>query len=531
MLKEGKVADAIAAFGRAVQLNPQDASNHCELGFAQLRAGAPSHAIQSFERSLALRPNDARGQYGLGIALQQQGHDKPAIAAYRRAVELAPKQADAHARLGDLLYALGSGREALTCFQRAASAAGNSTVGRLNRVKALLLEGKTTEAEGWLRRTIALDPKNSEANRHLANLLAEDGRLDEASARFEEAIALDPRQVTPFHGLVHTRKLTEADRPLIERMRTRLDCGPLTATQRMRLHFALGKALDDLGEYADAMRHFDAANAIRGQRYALDRAGLARRVDRLINSFTPDFFVKHAHLGTSSEAPLLILGMPRSGTTLVEQVVSAHPSVAAGGELGFWNNRDATPEDLLLDESSVEQMRRSAEDYTALLRKVAGGAARVTDKTPYYFFWIGHLRLAFPNAIIIHCRRNPIDTCLSIYMTNFAVRVDFAGSCGDLAFYYQQYARLMDHWRQVLPSGVLYEVKYEDLVVNSEAEIRRLIAAANLVWDETCLRPESNPRVIRTASVWQARQPIYRTAVERWRRYEPWVGELRTLVP
>jgi hypothetical protein len=223
--------------------------------------------------------------------------------------------------------------------------------------------------------------------------------------------------------------------------------------------------------------------------------------------------------------------MPRSGSTLTEQVLSSHPAVAGAGELQFWGARYQHLRDIWSLTSSAEATKRLADDYLARLRPFGPKAVRVTDKTLSNFMLLGVIHRVFPNATLIHCRRQPIDTALSIFTTNFETNLDFASDRGDLVFFFRQYQRLMAHWREVLSPDRLFEVDYEALVAAPESQTRRLIAACGLEWNDACLEPHRNTRRINTASVWQARQPIYHTSVERWRRYEPWLGELRDLAP
>jgi hypothetical protein len=304
----------------------------------------------------------------------------------------------------------------------------------------------------------------------------------------------------------------------------------LEAAQRLRLHLAIGKAEEDLGDYALAMQHFDAADAVRRGPSPFDSAAFSLQIDRLIARFKPDLIARAPELGNCDATPVLILGMPRSGTTLVEQIVSMHPEVAAGGELHFWNERGAAWHGSGSAETETAFLTQAAADYLGLLRAIAPTAARVTDKMPFNFLWAGLIHIAFPRAIIIHCRRAAVDTALSIHQTHFHPSLPFPTGGAELVAYIRSHMRLMGHWRNVLPANRFIEVDYEDLTRAPEPEIRRIIAACGLSWHDACLHPESNPRAVRTPSKWQARQPIYRTSVARWRRYEPWLGPLLALV-
>jgi tetratricopeptide (TPR) repeat protein len=456
---------------------------------------------------------------------------------HRRAVTLSRELAAAHGQLADLLWEKGMRSEAIAAYERAYASAPTTTLGRLSKAKALNAENRDREAEEELRQLIACDPSNSLVHVLLGRLLQEGGRFDEATASFERAIALNPWQTNAYHGLVSSRRLTEAERPWVERIVTRIAAGdwhrrfaPVIAEHhQMLLHFAAGKALDDLGDYADAMSHFHAANAIRRRLFPFDREEIERRTDQLIAWFTPEFFSRHSALGHDDETPVLIVGLPRSGTTLLERVVSSHPEVRGCGELTFWSERGPT-----WAHADPDRLARAGAHlrgrYLRALRRGAPEVLRATDKMPFNFFWVGLVHLLFPKARFVHARRNPVDTCLSIYTTPLTARWGFASEPSDLAWYYRQYVRLADHWRAVIPSDRLLDVDYEHLAQEPEEAARRLIAFTGLEWDSACLRPEDNRDAVRTASSWHARQPIYRSSIERWRHYEPWVGELRNLL-
>jgi tetratricopeptide (TPR) repeat protein len=528
LLKAGRYEQAIAPLQQAARLAPSNAALLNDLGMACLFAKRIAEAIPWLRRALALRPDAPGTHYGLGLALEQSGDFEGAAGAYRRAGELAPGLADAHARLAEILLPRGKGKEALAAYDRAASAAPGTTLGCICEAKALVLRDRAADAEHRLDELVAREPACAEAHVLLGHVRNEAGRFDDAASSFERALALDPGASAAHFGLVSSKRIAEADRGVVARVLARLEGAADAAPQRMTLHFAAGKALDDLGDRAAAMAQFDAANRIRRRLAPFDRGEFARIVDRAIARYGRDFFAAHANLGDGDETAVLVVGMPRSGTTLVERVLSSHPRVAGGGELRYWNENAPAWIDAETDRLSAAAGELRA-GYGHVLRGISPDADRVTDKMPFNFLWTGLVHALFPRARFVHCRRNPVDTCLSIYTTHFSSHWGFASDRGDLVFYYRQYLRLMEHWRSVLPPERFLEVDYEDVALAPEPAARKLVAFAGLAWDPACLRPERNPDAVKTASKWQARQPIYRSSVERWRRYEPWLGELAEL--
>ena len=547
-LRAGRPADAIAPLRDAALLEPSNAIIHHDLGLACLEVGRVPDAIAALQRAVASNPRYADAYFRLGIALEKLGNIGKAIVAYDCATRLLPSLTEAWFRAGALVYELGHRNEAIGCFRRAAVTGGKTSFGRLGKARALLAENRNQEGEQVLRETLVADPRNAMAYDLLGNLLSDFGRFDEARACFERAIAIAPLLAGCYYDLVRcgpvTSKDNDNDDGLLQRMEAALATPGLDAAQRLRVHLAIGKAADDLGNYALATRHFDAADAVRRGAAPFDSAAFSVEVDRLIARCTPELMARAPELGSSDRAPVLIVGMPRSGTTLVEQIVSMHPEVGAGDELHFWNERGAawhrsgagneTPivakEYLAKELLDKEFLAKAAVDYLGLLRVIAPKAARVTDKMPFNFLWAGLIHLTFPRSTIIHCRRAAVDTALSIHQTHFHPGLAFPTGGDELVAYFHSYQRLTDHWRRVLPADRFIEVDYEELTREPEPVIRRIIAACGLDWDDACLRPESNPRAVRTPSKWQTRQKIYRTSVARWRRYEPWLGPLRAFV-
>ena len=487
-------------------------------------------AIAAFERAVASNPRYADAYFRLGIALEKLGDIGGAIVAYDRATELHPSLTEAWFRAGALVYTLGHRDEAIGCFRRASATGGNTSFGRLGKARALLIEDRNEEAEQVLRKTLALDPTNAMAHDLLGNLLSEFGRFDEARECFQRAIEIAPLMAGSYYDLVRCRPVTSDDDGLLQRMEAALATPGLEAAQRLRLHLAIGKAAEDLGDYALAMQHFDAAD---------DGApGLCVvRLGRVL------------HRDRSPDCPLHT-GIDRAGARTRQRRCDAgadhrHAAVrhnsgradrlhasrgGAGGELNFWNQRGAAWRRSGAAGNQTPFLAKAAADYLRVLRAIAPKAARVTDKMPFNFLWAGLIHVAFPRATIIHCRRAAVDTALSIHQTHFHPSLAFPTGGAELVAYFRSYQRLMDHWRSVLPADRFIEVDYEDLTRAPEPVIRRIIAACGLAWHDACLRPEFNPRAVKTPSKWQTRQPIYRTSVARWRRYEPWLGPLRALV-
>ena len=530
LLQAGRPADAVVPLREAARRLPGNAAILHDLGLACLECGRIGEAVTALRSSIAADPSFQDSYLRLGIALEASGAVEEALGAYHRAAELKPL-AEANYRLANLFENLGHGDRAIETFRRAATSVPGTTLGRMALARALLLENRDTEAEKVLRRVLRSEPNNAMALDLLGNLLADAGRFEEARRYFLRAIERSPWLAGSYYDVARCGRIGPGseDTELIARMRAALESRGLESAQQIRVHLALGKAADDLGDYAEAMRHFDAAETLRNGIIRFDLARFEERVDRLISHFTPELVARASATGCDDSTPILVVGLPRSGTTLVEQILSAHPDVSAAGELSFWNERGNAWERAGSAEAATEQLSSSAADYIRLLRRLAPRAARVTDKMPLNFQWAGLVHLALPRATIVHCRRSPLDTALSIHQTHFNPRLWFPTGGAALVGYVRGYQRLCAHWRRVLPPERFIEIEYEALVDEPEPIIRRMVTAAGLPWNNTSLFPERNTRAVKTPSKWQARQPIYRHAVGRWHSYEPWLGPLGAL--
>ena len=393
---------------------------------------------------------------------------------------------------------------------------------------------RLSEAETHLLRAAGLDTTAVEPLNRLAMLLQTLGRFEEADACLTQSLALNPCQAQTFYALVQGKRLSEADRPLIKQMEAALASETLPETEATQLHFALGKAFEDLGEFGDAMDNYVRANETAYRAWFVGRsfegARYAAAFDAIVRKFDADFIARNSGMGSSSEMPLIVVGMMRSGTTLVEQILSGHPEVGAGGELPFWIARGREALDPASGEISTKTAPEIAKAYLQTLRGVAPGKTRVIDKMPQNYTMLGLIHLAFTEARIIHVRREAIDNCLSIYTTYYSKPPDFGLKQENIIFAYHQYERLMRHWKSVLPANRMFEVSYESLVTDREGVTRQLVEFCGLSWDDACLSPERNERRVVTPSLWQVRQPVYATSMGRWRNFEPWLGAFRELL-
>ena len=474
---------------------------------AEGRAGAAAALLREVT---ARWPDHAGAHLLLGIACERQFQPQQAAAEYAEALRLMPVLLEAAQRLAGLLEEIDQRAAAARVLFQAADA-GEGVAARVVRAIALGIEGRHRDAERELRAALAIDARNVEARRLLGNALAIDGRMHEAEQALRQALALQPDNTAILCDLARHVAFGEADRPIMRRIERLLAGDGVSPRQRLRLGFALGKWLDEATDYAGAMRAFDAANALRARLRPFDRAGWAREAGRQTASIEA--------VQSGGERAVFIVGMPRSGTTLVEQILSSHPDVAAGGERMFWPRA--------AERAGAAELAR---EHAVELHEIASDALRVTDKNPLNFMRLGLIRAALPDAFIVHCRRNAVDTCLSCYMTPFESGNAFASSRSDLVWFYHEYLRVMAHWRSALSPRRFLEIDYEALVREPEATTRGLIAFCGLEWHEACLAPERNARPVHTASVVQARQKLHARSVERWRRYEPWLGELRALL-
>ncbi|HEY3782786.1 MAG TPA: sulfotransferase [Fimbriimonadaceae bacterium] len=533
--KTGDLDQAILFAQKAATVRPNDAHALNNLGLVLMAAGRLPEAETSFRKSATANPRMAPVLYNLGTVLQLQGKDKEAASAFEQSLALAPNNPDAYVALGHIALAADNPSGAVSKGQQAISMNPTLAGAYLLVALGLIHDGRSPEATPFLQKTIELAPNDANAIATLGSSLQTQGKIEEANAEFRKSIQTQPRQGYAYFALMHNKRVREEDRPMVQQMETLTKDATLTPKDINFLHYGLGKAYENLAEYEQAMHHLDEANRYAKQlklgQKLFDKKEYAETFDRTIRLFSKEMMERFQRVEPTNGLPIFILGMMRSGTTLLEQILSSHPQVEAAGELAFWTSNARQAVSPQLTAVNPAELFRLANRYCEQLRKIGPTAKHVTDKMPANYLVIGFLHLAFPNSPIIHTRRNPADTCISIYATPNRRPIDFAHDKENITFAYEQYLRLMDHWRKVLPPDRMLEIDYENVVADRDSVTRRVLEYCKLDWDEACANPERNERTVVTPSVWQVRQPIYSSSVERWRHFEPWLGPFARLLP
>jgi tetratricopeptide (TPR) repeat protein len=549
----------------ALIVDPENARVLNLRGRARNNKGDLDGAEADFRHAIALDPRFADAHSNLGHVLRRRGLIDDAKDCFVRALELKPDHGLANLNLGAIYFERGKIRKAIIHLQRGLDEEMTHVPGRYNLAIALHQVGLLDEAVHNYRQVIAYGEDRPEVYCNLAAALQALGQIDGAAAGFEEALSVSPGYgpaLAGLAGLLETareyEKGVELLRPhmkrdaspmvhvayaqLLRRMGRKqealLHLAPIAKTEGLRpeerspMHFTLGDLLDDLGEYDRAFAHYRLANALKEVDYSRKRR--TREVDHLISIFSEENMARMPRSPLLSQRPVFIVGMPRSGTSLVEQILASHPEVYGAGELRdvgllavqLGRNEERVPyPDVLLRVEQAE-LRRLCREYLSKMRHTAPDAKRFTDKMWQNFEHLGLIELLFPQARVIHCRRDPIDTCLSCYQQSFGTAgPPFAYDLGHIAGYYHEYRRLMAHWERVCDLRLI-EVDYEQLVADPEGESRRMVEFIELDWDPACLRYYENPRIVRTASYAQVREPVYQTSIGRWRNYETQLAPL-----
>ena len=526
--RAGKLDSAISWMRQAIQADPGNAVTHNDLGAIYLYAGQMAQAAECFQIAVRLRQANPEAFNNLCFALCGLGRFEEALACGQQALRLRPNNPQANNHVGLALLELQRFDEAEEQFRTALRVQPTLVQVHRNLGRAVMEQGRLVEAVACFERALIENPEFAEAHCDLADVFAKLGRLEDAVAQLRMAARTSPDNAAVWLNLAHfgAQGLYQFSDQDLAHVQLLLENQRLTALDQAALHRALADVLDMRASFDAAFFHFRQANSLKlewlhqsGRTF--DGPAHGKMIDGLIADFNQDFF-RGSHVAASStELPVFVIGMPRSGTTLVEQILASHSQVAGAGELRDLSQLAATlgrtrePGKNPLDDQNLKAM---AQRYLASLTTLGTSTSvRIVDKMPHNFMHLGLIALLFPKARVIHCRRDPLDVCLSCYFQNFK-EINYASSLEDLGLYYREYERLMAHWQRVLPLRML-DIRYEDLVANQELTTRELINVCGLAWEDRCLAFHKNPRPVQTLSALQVRRPIFRNSVGRWKNY------------
>jgi tetratricopeptide (TPR) repeat protein len=530
----GDVAQAGRLLHEALGTDPRHFGALCGLALLSLAAGRPSRGLELVDRALHQRPRSAEALHLRACLLQAAGQIDAAIAGFRAALAIQPAFVDALVNLGGLLSERRQHREAADLFQAALRARPGFAAAHNNLGASLLAMGQAEAALAQFDAAIAARAEFADAHGNRGSALSALGRLGDARAAFETAIRLAPREGKFYLDLARCGRFP-ADDPHLPAMQA-LAAAPagLSPASRIALEFALGKALGDLGQATAAFPHWAQGNTLKRASIAYDERATLGAMATLPAAFSGSRLLARAAGGAASAVPVFVVGMPRSGTTLVEQILASHPSVFGAGErpdlhlLAVQESGAATPAALFEALGGLPEaaLTRLGQRYVAGLAAAAPQAGRIVDKMPGNFLYAGLIALALPRARILHVRRDALDTCFSCFTTLFSGQQNFTYEQGELGRYYRAYERLMEHWRQSLPPGLMLEIRYEELVADLPGVARQMLSHCGLDWDERCLDFHTTARAVQTASRAQVRQPLYQGSVGRAASYRPMLQEL-----
>ena len=567
LLKANELVKAAQIYEQVCKDNPKDIESWVNLVRVYAALNQPARVERCCRSILSVLPNSDDAYYNLGFALMMQKKYSPAIDAFRKTIQLNPSHAIAFLHLGKLLHLHSNLDEALACYRRASRLRSDLAEAYCGIADIHENRGQIADAIEAYRNTLAINPDLLEANIGLGLALCHLGEFEEAIKHAEHALQIAPtnedaialtanianrtgdsdtalRLLQPIvrAGSKHVNiavafsaccRDNDCVKEAVATIENILNAGePLSPASRFSLHFELGKCYDKLEDYDKAFHHYRQGNEIKPAAFDLQRH--SREIDAITETFSHDFMARAPRARIRSGRPVFVVGMVRSGTSLVEQIMASHPSIHGAGELPdiirlamslhtLLGSREHYPAcTTQLTQDAVERM---ANEYLDRLHHLSPDASRVVDKMPGNFAHLGLIELLFPDARVIHCKRDPLDTCLSAYFQDFSQSHAYSCDLAQLGAVYRQYSRIMAHWKETLRIPVL-DIQYEDLVSDQEGVSRRLIEFCDLDWDDQCLKFHETRRHVATASYDQVRQPLYKRSVGRWKHYEKHLAPL-----
>lgn len=570
LMQQRKAEQALPLLEKAVRLDPALEEAHFQLGKALAQLGRGKEADAAFERAFALSPQ--RRMMALAAEHHQAGRLQEAEQLCRQVLQKDPAHVDALRLLGLIAASSGDLDDAEHLLRQALASAPDHVPALFELGRVLKELERPEDAIDVYRELLVLQPEDPRVHFHLASVLAPAARNEEAAEAYRRCLALAPKHTGAWLGLGHMlktvgrqdegiaayRRCVELEpefgeayyslanlktyrfsRAEIDQMQRQLQTGKTNDTSRVNLLFALGKAFEDVGDYEQAWRYYEEGNARQRMLVSYDPVQTETVNDELIEFFDAAFFAATTGHGHPDPAPIFVVGLPRSGSTLIEQIIASHSQVEGTGELPYigrltkslnHNRADAMRYPQVLAELAPRHFHRLGQDYLEMAsRHRLQGRPRFIDKMPNNFPSAGFIHSILPNAKIIDARRHPLDACVGNLRQLYARGQTFSYDQCDIGEYYLQYLRMMAHWDDVLPGKIL-RVQYEDVVTDLETQVRRILDFLELPWEDDCLRFHATERAVRTASSEQVRQPIYASGVGFWRHYAPQLDELREVL-
>ncbi|MCP4021706.1 MAG: tetratricopeptide repeat protein [Desulfobacteraceae bacterium] len=523
----GQIEGAIHHLKKAIQFHPRYDEAYYNLANALKASGQFDTAINAYKKAISIRPDYIQAYNNLGAVYREIGQLIQAIAVYRKALAIKPDYAEAYNNLGNCLKDTGQLDNAVKHFEKAITLKRDyveayNNLGVVHKQARQL--GKATKA---YHKALSINPDYAEALNNLGVVFEEEGETKEAIEYFKKALAAKPEYAAAMRHLAQSVKFASQD-DRVTSMKTLFHKDSASDEDKMHLGFGLGKIFSDLKKYEKGFDYILEANRFKRKDLdynIADDQALFNSIKAVFNAYC---FTEYKTAGSTDATPIFIVGMPRSGTSLVEQILSSHSKVFGGGELpdipevaNQYLMNPARKKENLLANAPLKIFNTAGQEYVRRIRRFSSSALHITDKMPHNFLQVGLIKLILPKAKIIHCMRDPMDTCFSIFKHYFPgpSSPEYAYDMTDLGMFYTLYLDIMDHWRAVLP-GFTYDIQYENLVENQETETRRLLEFCALDWEEACLSFHKTKRTVATASSSQVRKPIYKGSVRLWKRYE-----------
>jgi tetratricopeptide (TPR) repeat protein len=532
LLQQNRPAEAIDELQQAVRLQPGFFNAQLELGNAYRLTGSHDRSIRHFNKAVEIDPQSALAHLNLAHAFRDTERLDEAVTHYERCIELEPDNTEAYCELAGVLIKLFKFDRVISLLEAVIPRMPGRPVLLFRLAVAYQEQGDSDIALGYYNKVLEIEPENVDARTGIASIQALQGNFNAAAESLDKLIADHPEHSAALITFANLAHHVDASERAFQLVTEKLADPTTTERTQSKLYFALANNAIRNNDPEQAFTYYQAANRLHHAKF--DYASYSGMLNALISSYSESTLPDLPRSENHSDTPIFIVGMPRSGTSLTEHILASHPGVYGAGELRHINYivsglnkilKSNIPYPLCLDRLNTPLLNQLADRYLAEIAELSNNARYVTDKMPVNFMHLGFIDLLFPNAHVIHCQRDPLDTCLSCYFQSFSGEHPYAYSLSDLGKYYRLYRKLMEHWKKVLRIPV-YELSYESLVQNQEQETRKLLAFCGIEWNDACLDFHNTRRTVSTASYDQVRKPMYTKSIGRWRQYEQHLGPL-----